>query len=178
MSHVAAFQTEPGKPLICDLEAVKFAAANLGMIARLDNKYKWWGHHVGDYPLPEGWTKEDMGNNAHMVLSVSPEKRKELGIGADCYELAIIADKKNPGAYTMMYDFYGQGRGLDKVIGAPISEKGKVTQIAPIFMQHYRMCCDALAAKEVGDKISFEEQEDGSWVSYTVPNEERLREKL
>lgn len=180
MSHVALFETEAGKPLITDLQAVHLAAENLGLDVRTDNKYKWYGMHVGDYPLPAGWRKEDMGQNADLVLSVSAERRKALGIGGNCYELGVIKDKLNPGAYTLMYDFYAGGYGLDKVIGAPIFHPGSqnVKQMAPTFMQHYRMCCDALSAAEAGDKIEFEQGKDGSWVSYTTPNEERLRAKL
>jgi hypothetical protein len=184
MSHVAEFATEPGKPLIADLEAVKLACLNLGLEYRLDNKYKWYNTHVGDYPVPGGWKVSDMGKNATAVVSVSKEKAAELGIDLDkCYELGIVEDKLNPGAFTLMYDFFAGGYGLDKVIGSPIygervagQRERPIKALAPTFMQHYRMCCDALAAKETGDSIKFEEMSDGSWVSYTQPNLERLAE--
>lgn len=182
MSHVAQFETEPGKPLITDLNAVKLAAKNLGLDVREDNKYRWYGHHVGDYPLPPGWTKHDMGKNAVLVLSPSEEKCKELGINKNTvYELGIVPDKNNEGCYVPMYDFFAKGQGLDKLIGSPVFDpknRGICKQVAPTFVQHYRMCCDALTAKEQGDEIEFEEQKDGSWVSHTYPNEERLRAKL
>lgn len=175
MSHVAANLTEPGKPLITCLDSCIMAAKNLGMEVHKRKNYKWFGHHVGDYPLPEGWTKEDMGQNAVIVLSVGAAAKAKHNITGQPYELAIVEDKQNPGCYVPMYDFYGQGMGLNKVIGNPVTDKsGKVTGVAPTFMQHYRMCADALSAKEAGDEIDFEEQKDGSWVSYTKPNTERL----
>lgn len=178
MSHVAICKTEPGKPLIVDLEAVKLAALNLGLKCEERKTYRWWGHSVGDYPIPEGYTAEELGKNAVLVLSVPLETAQELGLSnvAGFYELAIIEDKKNPGCYLPMYDFYGQQERLDRIIGSPVrDEKNNVTAIAPKFMMHYRMCADALSAQEVGDQIDFEEQADGSWTSIVRPNEERLR---
>ncbi len=174
MSHVAICKTEPGKPLIVDLEAVKLAAMNLGMTCEERNTYKWWGHSVGDYPIPHGYTADELGKNAVLVLSTTPELRQKLGISPDCYELAVIEDKLNPGCYTYMYDFYNGGKGLDKVIGAPVKEDGAVVTVAPVFLMHYRMCADALSARDAGDKIEFEEQRDGSWKSFVTPNENRL----
>lgn len=182
MSHVAQYETVPGKPLITDLDACALAAKNLGCEARMDANYKWFGRHVGDYPLPGGWKKEDMGRNAVMVIRPTEETCKKLGINSSSvYELGIVPDKNNPGCYVPMYDFFAKGQGLDKVIGDPIFEKGNRSickQVAPTFIQHYRMCCDALTAKEQGDEIEFQQQTDGSWVSHTYPNEERLRAKL
>ncbi len=175
MSHVAICKTEPGKPLIVDLEAVKLAAMNLGLVCEERSTYKWWGHSVGDYPIPPGYTAAELGKNAKLVLSVPEELAKKLGF-KNAYELAIIEDKQNPGCYIPMYDFYGQQDKLDKIIGSPIRDETKaVTTIAPKFMMHYRMCADALSANEVGDQIDFEEQADGSWTSIVRPNEERLR---
>ena len=179
MSHVALFNTEKGKPFITCLESVRLAAKNLGMDVFERNTYKWYGRHVGDWKLPPGWRAAEPGRNATLVLKPNAETRKKLGIHDDCYELAVIEDKVNPGAYTIMYDFYAGGHGLDKVIGSPVIKSGTqdVQQLAPKFVQHYRMCADALSAVEAGDSIEFEEQSDGSWVSYTVPSETRLREE-
>lgn len=175
MSHVAICKTEPGKPLIVDLEAVKLAAKNLGLKCEERSTYKWWGHSVGDYPIPHGYTADELGKNAVLVLSVTDELRARLGIKNDCYELAVIEDRQNPGCYTYMYDFYNQRNGLDRVIGSPVLEEGKVVTVAPTFLMHYRMCADAISATEVGDTIEFAELEDGSWQSIVTPNEERLR---
>lgn len=179
MSHISQFKTVRGKPLITDLEAVRRAAANLGLLVHERPNYRWYGRHMGDYPVPAGWNQSDMGRNATLVLGPDPEKAREMGVDPDrCYELGVVEDKLNPGAYTLMYDFFAGGCGLDKFIGSPVFAKGSSTNveaIAPTFMQHYRMCADALAAREVGDAIEFEQNADGSWTSWTVPNEERLR---
>lgn len=179
MSHVAQFETSPGKPLITDMKALEMACKNLGLEIRKDNKYKWFMRHVGDYPLPPGWKKEDMGTNAEFVIRPSAATCQEKGINAgQVYELGVVPDKNNPGNWTLMYDFYNSGYGLDKVVGKPIMEGRGCKQVAPTVVQHYRMCCDALTAKEVGDEIEFQQEKDGSWTSYTYPNEERLRAKL
>ena len=175
MSHVAICKTEPGKPLIVDLEAVKLAALNLGLKCEERSTYAWYGRHVGDYPIPPGYTQAELGRNAKLVLSVPEELRQKLGIRGKCYELAVVEDKQNPGCYTYMYDFFNRGNGLNDIIGDPVLENGKVVTVAPKFLMHYRMCADALSANEVGDQIQFEELTDGSWKSIVTPNEERLR---
>lgn len=183
MSHVEIGKTEPGKPVIVDIEAVFMAAKNLGMVVEKRPHYKWYGHHVGDYAVPQGWSSSELGKNAVYVLSISAEKKKELGITGQPYELAIIEDKLNPGCFTYMYDFYQGGHGLDKVIGSPIREGGGIKTLAPKFLMHYRMCADALSAAELGDEIEFTDRDpetgelfgNDEWRSYTYPSEERLR---
>lgn len=178
MSHMATKKTKPGEPVIVDLEAVKLAALNLGMNCEERTTYEWWGHSVGDYPIPAGFTKEELGKNAVLVLSLSEAQRLEAekvyGRGVKPYELAVVADPANPGCWTLMCDFFNGGYGLSGVVGAPIGEGDAIT-IAPLLMMHYRMCADALSAREAGDSIRFEAQADGSWVSYTDVAEDRLR---
>lgn len=177
MSHVAVARTVAGRPLITCLEAVRRAAKNLGMDVFERETYKWYGRFMGDYALPPGWRPEELGRNAVLVLAPSAETRKKLGVGADCYELAIVEDKNNPGCYVPMYDFWAGGHGLEAVIGAPAKDdKGNVVDVAPTFIQHYRMCADVLSAAEAGDEIEFEALPDGSWRSITRPNDTRLRE--
>jgi len=177
MSHVIMAKTKQGEPLITCLESVKLAAKNLGLEVHERSTYHWYGRSVGDWKIPEGWTAADMGRNAVLVLSAGPDCRKKHGMHS-AYEMAIIPDKKNPGAYTVMYDFYGPGRELEKVIGKPVVDyrTQEAEAVAPEFVKHYRMCADALSAAELGEEITFEQEADGSWTSYTVPNETRMRE--
>lgn len=184
MSHVATLKTKKGEPVITDLHTVAMAAAEMGLLCEERSNYYWWKDQTGrgsegDFAVAQGFTTEELGNNAVLVLALPPEKIKELGgYGDKTYELAIVKDPNNPGCYVPMYDFWG-GRYLEQIIGSPVlpdAGTGYADQIAPKFMMHYHMCADKLTAQEMGDQIAFEEQEDGSYVSYTVANEERMRE--
>lgn len=172
MSHVIM-----GEPMILCLESVKLAAKNLGLDVHERNTYSWYGRSVGDWKIPKGWTAAEMGKNAVLVLSVGEEARKKHNIQS-AYEMAIVPDKTNPGSYAVMYDFFGPGKELEKIIGKPtVNYKTQDAEcVAPEFIKHYRMCADALSAAELNEEIFFEQESDGSWVSYTVPNETRLKE--
>lgn len=168
MSHITAIKTVKGKPLITRLDAVRTAAEHLGLEVVETNKYRWYGHHVGDWAIPQGFKQSEMGTNATCVLRVTDPKRSQLRAkyGQDPYDLAIVPDPLNEGCYTIMYDFYNKGYGLDEIVGSPKVESQKdAAMLAPRFMQHYHMACAALAAREQGDDISFQEQQDGSWTA-------------
>jgi hypothetical protein len=67
------------------------------------------------------------------------------------------------------------GFGIEKLVGSrAVDENGKET-VAPLLLMHYQMQQDAMIAQALGDQIQFEEQPDGSWVSITIPNPDRLR---
>ena len=65
--------------------------------------YKWYGRHVGDYPIPEGFTKADMGRCTHAIHVP----------GAD-YEIGVV--QKN-GKWKLLWDFWSGGYGLQERIG-------------------------------------------------------------
>lgn len=160
MSHVAVQETKPGQPMFSSLAALQMACGQLGLEIEERSNYEWYGHHVGDYPVPEGMSTDQMGKNAKYVLKLNAEKaaaaRKKHG--RNPYEIGILEDPNNPGCYLPMYDFWGGGYGLDDVVGAPLFNKGKqsdVKMLCPTLKQHYDMCCDAMAAKKAGDKIEF-----------------------
>src|ERR1035437_8068893 len=53
MSHVTVIAVE-----LKDLDALKTVCAALGLEFRENqNTYRWYGRHVGDFPLPEGLAK-------------------------------------------------------------------------------------------------------------------------
>jgi hypothetical protein len=105
MSHVTAIKKVPIK----DLMALKNAVEELGGVLKLDQKeYKWFGTHVGDYPLPEGIKVEDLGKCECAA--------KFKGIN---YEVGFAKDKD--GLFPL-FDFWGaggvnDGEVLQKVIG-------------------------------------------------------------
>ena len=98
-SHVAKVDIE-----IRDLDALAQAAEKLGLQLRLGQKtYRWWGYSVGDYPLPEGMTTADLGKCQHAI-----------SLNETAYEIGVI---EHAGKFSLVWDFYGGGKGLEKVVG-------------------------------------------------------------
>ena len=103
MSHVAAVDLE-----VKDLEALDAACERLGTVelARDVHQYKWWGTHVGDYPIPAGFTKAELGRCDHVI---------RLKGNRSAYEVGVV---QKDGRYQLLWDFYGQhGAALQKAIG-------------------------------------------------------------
>lgn len=106
MSHV-----ETAKVNVVDLEALKAACAREG-IEFVEGKktYEWFGRSVGDYPLPAGFTAENLGKCEHVIRV--PGVKYEIGVA------------KNPTGkgYTFLYDFWGPGQGLLKKFGQGLTK--------------------------------------------------------
>lgn len=101
MSHVTKIDVQ-----IKDLEALKDACEKIGLEFREgQKKYKWYGRHVGDYPLPEGFKKEDLGKCDH-AIGIPGNK--------NAYEIGVV---KQGDSYTMLWDFWNGGYGLEPVAG-------------------------------------------------------------
>jgi len=102
MSHVVSLELK-----IKDLDCLFRAAQELGMEVRLNQKrYRWYGRHVGDYPIPEGFTTEDMGKCDH-ALAVAGDPL--------AYECGVVRVEDG---YQLLYDFWGShGRSLEGVMG-------------------------------------------------------------
>jgi hypothetical protein len=102
MSHVITTHF-----FIHDLESLALAAKRLGGELAIGSKrYQWFGRHVGDYKLPEGRTKEQMGTCEHEI--------RFKGCG---YSVGVIKRADGQPGYDLEYDFYAGGRGLTSVIG-------------------------------------------------------------
>jgi hypothetical protein len=102
MSHLVAIKTE-----VKDVAALKAACAEMGLVFKEGQRtYKWWGESMGDYPLPEGVTKAELGTCAHAI-----------GVPGATWEIGLMENKKT-GGYRIMFDFYGhEGQKLDAAIG-------------------------------------------------------------
>lgn len=91
------------------LDSLKAACSELGLrFNEGAESYKWYGRSVGDYPLPEGFTKEDMGKCDHSI-SV-PGK-------PGAYEVGVCKAKDGSDGYELLWDFWGKGYGLQDAIG-------------------------------------------------------------
>jgi len=94
MSHVekleSAFRDTPE-----GWEEAKLAAELLGGVLLKKGTYVWYGRHVGDYPMPAGFTKEMLGKCDYAI--------QFPGI---TYEVGLAKDPTKPGSLTPLYDFW------------------------------------------------------------------------
>lgn len=104
MSHVATIDIE-----IRDLDALDAACKRLGLeLVCGQTTYKWFGRHVGDYPLPEGFTAKDLGKCDHAIRI--PGKPK-------AYEIGVVERRDGKPGYALQWDFFAGGKGMQKVAG-------------------------------------------------------------
>lgn len=98
MSHVAQIELE-----IQDLGLLKQACNELGLTF-VDNQttYRWYGQHVGDYPIPAGFTAEDMGRCDHAIR-----------VPGATYEIGVV---KRDDKHILLWDFWRSG-GLEQALG-------------------------------------------------------------
>ena len=98
MSHISKIEVR-----IDDLDALKAACRRLGFqFSKGQNTYKWYGRWVGDSPLPEGISKEELGKCDHAIIV------------PDCeYEIGVV---KKGNHYILLWDSWYRGR-LKKKIG-------------------------------------------------------------
>ena len=89
-------------------EAVKQLATEGVKVSfvRDQKTYRWYGRSVGDYPIPEGFTAEDLGKCDH-VITVD---------GSD-YDIGVVRNKTNDGTYSLLFDFWGTGKQIVDVLG-------------------------------------------------------------
>lgn len=105
MSHVATIPEAD----VRDLDALAEAAQRVGCeLVRGQTTYRWYGHSVGDYPLPAGFAAEDLGTCEHAL-------RVKGNTGA--YEVGIVQRHDGRPGYVMLWDFYAGGHGLQAAIG-------------------------------------------------------------
>lgn len=101
MSHVTVIQIE-----LKDLDALKAVCEQLGLEFReYQQTYRWYGTHIGDYPLPGGFSKRDLGKCDHaLAVKNSPSS----------YEVGLV---KRGDVYVPLWDFWQGGYGLRDRIG-------------------------------------------------------------
>ena len=107
MSHVTNIDLE-----VKDLEALEKAASDIGCnLVYNVSTFKWYGHHVGDYPLPKGFKKDDMGKCDHVI--------RVKGADSKTYEVGVVErkDKQRRTYYVLLWDFYQGGYGLQGAVG-------------------------------------------------------------
>lgn len=104
MSHVTTVDVQ-----IEDLDALAEACKNLGLeLVRDQETYRWYGTHVGDYPLPAGFTVADLGRCSHAIRVP----------GVEAYEVGVVARRDGKPGFQLIYDFWGsKGRAMEQHAG-------------------------------------------------------------
>jgi len=129
VSHVANIKLQ-----INDLAALKEAGQRLGLELVQQSTYRWFGQHVGDYPLPEGFTKDDLGK-CDYVLRIPNNKQ--------AYEIGIVKRKDGQG-YQPLWDFWAGGYGLE----------AKVGKDAEKLIQEYTIAVSTKELRRAGFRVS------------------------
>ena len=113
MSHVTTVQV-----MIESLESLEMAANSLGLeFVRDKTSYKWYGHHVGDYPIPDGFKESDLGKCEHVIRVPGSET---------AYEIGVVKRRDGKPGWTMIYDFWGScGREIEQKAGERCSALAK-----------------------------------------------------
>jgi hypothetical protein len=142
MSHVAQIELE-----IRNLDALAAACQQLGLeLVREQVSYRWYGRSYGDYPLPAGFTVEDLGNCEH-AIRIPGEPR--------AYEIGVVRRRDGKPGYALLWDFYNGGYGLTEKVG----------QKAEKLKQAYAVQTTLLTAKRLGHTVLGQQQQaDGSVV--------------
>jgi hypothetical protein len=97
-----------------DLDALREAAKRLGMeFVHGQSTYRWFGKHVGDFPLPEGFTAAELGTCEHALRLVDAQG----GRNDDAYEVGVVKRRDGRPGYTLLWDFFAGGFGLRDKIG-------------------------------------------------------------
>ena len=156
MSHVTEHEADSADQAIKDLFIFKKAAERCGLEFREgQNTFHTWandhgGRLVGDWPLPEGRTAEDVGKCLHAVGIPAGERS---GSDYDKYEIGIVESNKFPGTYSLLYDFYGGS--LEKRVGKKCED----------LLMFYQMEAAKQAAEEQGHIYSETQLEDGTYTA-------------
>ena len=118
MSHVIT-----SKAAILNLDALAVACERRGLeLVPNQETFRWYGHSIGDYPLPDGFTEEDMGHCVHAIrIPGEPEQH-----GHKPYEIGLVEAREPDGhggfqtvegKFTLMYDFWSGGYGMKDKAG-------------------------------------------------------------
>lgn len=137
MSHVATIEIE-----ITNLQDLQVACEELGLeFIEGQQTYRWYGEHIGDFALPAGFEESDLGRCDHAIKltdaaeMTSIDKRREEFLkscaevnhvpSADTlaivcqrpYEIGVARRRDGKPGWTLLWDFFQGGYGLQDVIG-------------------------------------------------------------
>jgi hypothetical protein len=119
MSHVATIEIE-----IKDLAALEAAAHDCGLVFKRNQKtYRWYGRSVGDYPIPAGFTAEELGTCEH-AIGFESDKGRPIEVDGEIvdftcppYEIGVVPRRDGKPGYALLWDFFCGGFGLEAAVG-------------------------------------------------------------
>lgn len=120
MSHVAEVTLE-----VRDLDALAAACKELGLeLVRGQTKYRWYGRVVGGYPLPVGFTANDLGKCDHAIRIPNNDR---------AYEIGIVRSRTGNG-FQLLWDFWQGGYGMAEKVGG-----NDANRLKQIYAKHVAM---------------------------------------
>ena len=124
MSHVCVVDLE-----IRDLDCLAKACKRIGLELHEGQKtYRWYGRHVGDYALPEGFMKEDLGKCSHAIA---------IPGSTEAYEIGVVQRRDGKQAFCLQWDFFAGGYGMEAKVGEGCV-KLKQAYAAEVALKHAR----------------------------------------
>lgn len=104
ISHVATVDLH-----IKDLDALAEACKRFGLeLVRGQKSYRWYGKHVGDYPLPAGFKEDELGTCEHAI---------RIPGNTGSYEIGVVKRRDGKPGYSLLWDFFAGGYGLEEKVG-------------------------------------------------------------
>jgi hypothetical protein len=142
MSHIVSIAIEIGEDAD-SIAAVRQVCKELGLTFKADQAtYNWWGFSVGDYPLPTGFMKEDLGKCKHAI-----------GIPGTNWEVGLAKPRTGKGL-RLLFDFFGSdGAPILKALGGEQANK---------FKQLYGVARAEIAAKKLGHTVKRQVMSNGA----------------
>lgn len=139
MSHISKIELE-----IRDLQALKDACKKLGFQFMEGQKhYQWYGKWVGNQPLPDGISEEDLGKCDHAIH-----------IPAAVFEIGVA---RRGNGYILLWDSW-IGGGLQKQIGKD----------AGILKQSYAVESVKREARRKGHRVTEKRMKKGIRLSLSL----------
>jgi len=145
MSHVASVKT-----VVKDLDILEKACQAIGLeLVRNKHTFKWYGTWVNDYN----------GQNAAYRNGIDPKEYGKCehairvkGGNKETYEIGVVKNKDEEG-YSLVYDFWQGGFGLEKVAGKDLT----------ILQKEYNKMVAVDQLTNLGYMVEVEELENGEF---------------
>lgn len=138
MSHVATVEIE-----IKNLDDLAKACERIGCeLVRGKTSYKWFGEHVGDYPVPEGFSVADLGKCEHAI---------RVRGNHQAYEIGVVRRRDGQPGWVLHWDFFEGGYGLENVVGQGCNK----------LKQSYAVVSAMRTARGQGFAVEEQRQADG-----------------
>ena len=162
MSHVIDATTSAQQTLVheSELDCLRKAVEKLGGVWKEgQTHYRTWasdnGPLVGDYPLPEGMSEQDVGKCTHAIGLNNKAKS-----GPQAYEVGVVESSEHPGYYGLVYDFYGGA--IDSQFSSK-DDQGRQQHDLGHLMAEFHLEAARQEAEAQGDQLIIHENEEGDY---------------